>query len=129
LLSGIVVAAGLIWHYRSRSNEVLMAIAAVVAYVSTYHQRYDAVILIFLLVPLAGLALRHGSKAAWAALVLNGLFLWFPFTQRLYFIPAVITSHCAVAIWGLCVLLRGPAGNALESRQLQPEAPFPGAAT
>ncbi len=108
LVAGIVVAAGLTWRYRSRSIEVLMAIAAVVAHVSTYHRRFDAVMLGFLMVPLSALALRRGSAPVWSALIINGLLLWLPLSEAVYFNPLISTTHCLVAIWGLTLVLRDP---------------------
>lgn len=115
LLSGIIIAAGLIWHYRSRSNEVLMAIAAVTSYVSTYHRRFDAMMLAFLLVPLAVRAFRSNSALVWAALIINGLFLWLPLRESDYYNLVTSTVHCFAAIWGLAVLLRDPDANLAES--------------
>ncbi len=127
LVGGVIVAAALIWHYRWRSNEVLMAIAAVVAHVSTYHRRYDGIVLAFLLVPLAATALRNKSASAWAALVVNGLFLWLPLRETDYFNLVVSTAHCLVVIWGLVVVLRDPTAEVVESvpfRNIQPKMAF-----
>ncbi len=122
LLSGIIAAAWLCWHYRSRSTEVLMAIAAVTSYVSTYHRRFDAMMLAFLLVPLAACAFRTKSALVWTALIVNGLFLWLPIRERDYYNLVTSTLHCLVAIWGLVVLLRDPGGGLAESGDRREES-------
>ncbi|HEX4414794.1 MAG TPA: glycosyltransferase family 87 protein [Lacipirellulaceae bacterium] len=128
LVAGVLVAAGLMWRYRSRSSEVLMAIAAVVSMATTYHRRYDGIILAFLLVPLALRALRDRSAITWIALVLNGLFLWLPLREVDYFNLVVSTAHCVVAIWGLVLVLQDPTAVVPETAPRGAGLPLRGAA-
>lgn len=108
LTASILLTAWLMWRYRARSNEVLMAIAVVISYVCLYHRRFDAMMLGFLLVPLAVQAFRTNSVGVWAALIVNGLFVWLPLREQDHFNMVVLPLHCLAAIWGLTVLLRGP---------------------
>ena len=128
LLAGIVIAGWLCWRYRSRSNEVLMAIAVVTSFATTYHRRFDAMMLGFLMVPLAARAFRRDSTTAWAALAINGLFLWLPLREKDYFNLVVSTAHCLVTIWGLALILRDPVGDLADSDQQQEIGPLSGAA-
>jgi hypothetical protein len=68
----------LLWLWRASSIWTLFAIAAFGSRFWAYHRQYDNIVLVFLLVPLALVALRTQRPLALAACVLLGLTLWLP---------------------------------------------------
>jgi hypothetical protein len=129
LLTAIVAAAWLCWHYRSRSNDVLMAIASVTSFSLLYHRRFDSILLTFLMVLLAARALRRNSAQTWALLFVNGLFLWLPMREIDYFNLVTSTINGLVAIWGLAVILRDPLADLVGCEPLRSIDPLPSSAT
>ncbi|HEX6272697.1 MAG TPA: glycosyltransferase family 87 protein [Polyangiaceae bacterium] len=111
-LAGVVTigSAALLHVHRARSLLVQAAIACVGARLWAYHRRYDDVLLVFLLLPLALDALERSTKAAWVAFVAVGLTLWLPLREVDHGVALIALK---VVVWGigLCVLLRSPYGR------------------
>lgn len=107
----LTACAWLLRVHRHRSWLVQMAIAAVAARLWTYHRRYDDVLLVFLLLPLALLALERRDRTHWGLFVLTGLTLWLPLREVDHTVP-LITAKILVWVAGLTVLLRSEFGRA-----------------
>jgi hypothetical protein len=78
MIGGLVVGGVLTHLYRNRSTLTLFAIAALVGRLWTYHERWDNVTLIFLLAPLAQLALTRPSFWTVTGFLAVGLTLCVP---------------------------------------------------
>jgi hypothetical protein len=106
MLAGAVLA----YVHRSRSLLVQAAIACVVARLWTYHRRYDDLLLMFLLLPLALAALERRAKGLWAAYVAVGLTLWLPL-REVDHTPALIALKVGIWVAGLAALLSSRFGR------------------
>jgi hypothetical protein len=72
----VAVIAG--WKFRASSLDILFAIAAVVSRYWTHHDLYDDLVLMFLLIPVARIALDRNSVGWWGLFALLGISLWIP---------------------------------------------------
>jgi hypothetical protein len=106
LLLGGAITAGLVWRFRERPTGHLMAIAAVVGQLWTYHRRYDEVVIVLLLVALGRLAVEQRTRIAWTGFVIVGLSLWLPHRDVDWYWVAPLSYAAWIA--GLAVLLRSP---------------------
>jgi hypothetical protein len=111
---GLGSAAGLvlIWCYRRRATLDLMAIAAVIGQLWTYHRRYDQVVIVFLLVALGRLVAIRRTPWAVVGLAAVGLSLWLPHRDVDWFGWPATLQHAAWIV-GLVILLgHRPPGTA-----------------
>ena len=114
-ISGLAVASfvgGTLLYaiHRERSLLVQAAIACVVARMWAYHRRYDDVLLVFLLVPLALAAFERSTRGAWIAFLSVGGTLWLPLREVDHG-ALVILAKVLVWFGGLAWLLRSPYGR------------------
>jgi hypothetical protein len=121
-ITGLLLAGVLFSLWRNSSTLVLFAIAATVGRLWSYHRAYDDVMLIFLLVALGKLVLRHRSTGTVLAFCLVGLSLWAPFPIKF---PPLAIQIAVMSSWlfGLAILL------AWEPRSGSIEEPTDGALT
>jgi glycosyl transferase family 87 len=108
-LTGAALALAICAKYRHRPALDLFAVAGVAARLWTYHQTYDNLSVVFLLVALSRIAWTRGTLSTAITLSLVGASLWMPakFTDLLWF--QVI--QCLVWIGGTAVMLMLPATN------------------
>jgi hypothetical protein len=80
LCAAVGSAAGVaaMWRFRAASLDILFAIAAVLARFWTHHDMYDDLVLVFLLVPAARIALVRDRSLWWGLLFLLGISFWIP---------------------------------------------------
>ena len=114
-ISGLAVASlvgGTVLYavHRERSLLVQAAIACVVARMWAYHRRYDDVLMVFLLVPLAFAAFERSTRGAWIAFLSVGVTLWLPLREVDHGALLILAK---VLVWfgGLAWLLRSPYGR------------------
>lgn len=105
MVLGLAATALLAYRFRNRSDFTLLAIICVTSLLWTYHRRYDHIMAIFLLIPLARLALASNSRWHWGLLIVNGLFLWLPLREAYYGNTVTMFSHFAALIAGLIAVL------------------------
>jgi hypothetical protein len=112
-VTSLVVGTVLYAVHRERSLPVQAAIACVVARMWAYHRRYDDMLLVFLLVPLALAAFERPTRGAWLAFVSVGVTLWLPFREVDHGALLVLAK---VLVWfgGLAWLLRSSYGRDAE---------------
>ncbi len=115
-LGSVAAAAWLMARWSGAPLLVHFAIAAVAARFWSYHQLYDNLVLVFLLVALGDLASRWPSRARGAAFLAVGLSLWAP-GKWCDHVPFQVYQMCAWA-GGLAILLAGT------PRQASDEAPI-----
>jgi hypothetical protein len=94
---------------RDRPSLQLLALTGVAARFWTYHQTYDNLVVVFLLIALTRAAWEARSAQLIAALIAVGLTLWLPakFTDQIWFQLA----QCLIWITGLAILLRSGSGG------------------
>lgn len=98
-----LTAAIVTWLWAKSPSLNQYAIAAVAGRLWTYHQLYDNLMLVFLLLALGDLALRTGSKLHWFGFVAVGISLWAP--GRWCDFVAFQNFQMLIWIAGLAVLL------------------------
>jgi hypothetical protein len=105
-LTGAALTGAICAKYRRRPTLDLFAVAGVAARLWTYHQTYDNLSVIFLLVALSRLAWAKKTRSGALALGAVGVSLWLPakLTDLLWF--QVI--QCLVWIAGTAVMLLAP---------------------
>jgi len=103
-ITGLLLAAVLMWLWRNSSTLTLFAIAATTGRLWSYHRPYDDVMLIFLMVALGKLVMTHRSIGTVLAFCLVGLSLWAPFPIRF---PPLALQIALMSSWlfGLAILL------------------------
>jgi hypothetical protein len=107
-------AAIVTWGWAKSPLLSQYAIAAVAGRLWTYHQLYDNLMLLFLLLALGDLALRMGRKLHWCAFAAVGISLWAP--GRWCDFAAFQNFQMLTWIIGLAVLLAAtPRRNAPEA--------------
>jgi hypothetical protein len=111
-------AAVLLHVHRARALLVQAAIACVAARLWAYHRRYDDLLVVFLLLPLALDACERRTRTAWLTFVLVGLTLWLPFREVDHGI-FLIALKVSIWVFGLAVLLRSPYGRELGAPHAQ----------
>jgi hypothetical protein len=79
--TSLLVGGYLMYRYRHTSLALQAAILCVVARLWAYHRRYDDMILLFLLVPLAAAAWTRANRTGWVLYFAVGLSLWLPFRE------------------------------------------------
>jgi hypothetical protein len=109
-LVGLIALGVLLWRWRKATPLTLLAIAATVSRLWSYHYVYDDVMLVFLLVALGRLALTHRSLGTVLAFGLVGLSLWTPVYYHLVVVdgrPHLALQIAQMLTWlfGLAVLL------------------------
>jgi hypothetical protein len=111
-LAGMASIGGavLLHVHRARSLLVQAAIACVIARLWAYHRRYDDVLLVFLLLPLALDALERSTRASWLAFLGVGVTLWLPLREVDHG-PVLIALKVLAWALGLGTLLRSPYGR------------------
>jgi len=98
-----IAAMVLLYVWRSASMLVLFAVAGMAARIWTYHNHYDNLIVVFLMLALGVHGLRHKRWSAWAGFVVVGLSLWFP--ARLTQVQAYHNFQWVAWCAGLALLL------------------------
>lgn len=74
----MILAIGLIFHWRNAPLLYLFTIAAIAGRLWTYHRFYDDVILVFLLAAVGEAAIRQRNVIGAATFFLTGVTLWLP---------------------------------------------------
>jgi hypothetical protein len=108
---GLLTAFAIMLRHRNLPVLELMAVAATIGQLCTYHRRYDQVNLLFPLVALGLLAFRRPGRTTWLAFALFGASLWLPHRDRyLTFYPVALLQYLAW-IFGLVVMLTHREGS------------------
>jgi hypothetical protein len=102
---GVMTALAIMLRYRNLPVLELMAVAATIGQLCTYHRRYDQVNLLFPLVALGLLAFRRPGRTTWLAFALFGASLWLPHRDRHLTIYPVALLQYLAWIFGLFVML------------------------
>jgi|GEM_PF-1268819 hypothetical protein len=90
---------------RSCSELTLFAIASATGLTSTYRKEYDSVVILFLLIAVALVALKAGGPGAWLSFAFCGAFLFFPFRLKDHNLLAIEALELLSWIVALIVLL------------------------
>lgn len=108
--TSLVAGAYLLHRNRNASIAVQAAILCVIGRLWAYHRRYDDMLVLFLLVPLAGVTLTRPNRLGWLLFFGVGLTLWLPFREVDH---GVLLIGAKIGLWlaGLAWLLRE---NAME---------------
>lgn len=103
--TSLIVGGALLHRYRHASLALQAALLCVVARLWAYHRRYDDMLLVFLLIPLAGVTLTRPNRLGWILFFCVGLTLWLPFREVDHGVPLI---GAKVTLWllGLAWLLR-----------------------